>query len=452
MNESGTVPDHAAPDEHIDSFLGVERPTRRRQIARRVAIGVAIVLVLLFVVRCAFGAREPVHYATTPATRGDLTVTVAATGNLTPTKQVNVGSEVSGIVVDVFVQNNDRVRAGQPLARLDTSRLLDSLNQSVAQLQAAEASVAQNRATLDQSGATYRRYQEVARLSGGKVPSKTELDQARGDYDRAKANLAAAEAQVAQQKALVSTNRTSMNKATIYSPVNGVVLSRQIEPGQTVAAQFNVATLFTIAEDLGQMKLDVKVDEADVGDVRPGDDASFTVDAYPGRTFPAKVGRVDLGANATPSVNSAGTSTGNSSNTVVAYTASLTVANPDLALRPGMTATATIVTAVRKNVLLVPNAALRFQPDDGAKKGLGAALTPGPPKKGTGGFGQGGNDKTTGIGRGSRQTVYVLDDGKPRAVPVIVGDTNGSQTVVSGPDIKPDTRVVTGRLAHAAAE
>jgi HlyD family secretion protein len=438
------------PEQDIDSFLGVERPTRRRLVARRVAIGVAIVLVLVFAVRCAFAGREPVHYATTPAVRGDLTVTVAATGNLTPTKQVNVGSEVSGIVVDVFVQNNDRVRAGQPLARLDTARLQDALNQSVAQLEAAQAAVAQNQATLDQSGATYRRYQEVARLSGGKVPSKTELDQAKGDYDRAKANLEAARAQVTQQKAQVSTNRTSLNKATIYSPVNGVVLSRQIEPGQTVAAQFNVATLFTIAEDLSQMKLDVKVDEADVGDLRPGEDASFTVDAYPGRSFPAKVGRVDLGANATPSVNSAGTSTANSSNTVVAYTASLTVANPDLALRPGMTATATIVTAVRRDVLLVPNAALRFQPEDiTAKKSFSIG---GPPRKGGGGFGQAGADKATGIGRGSRQTVYVLDGAAPRAVPVTVGDSNGTVTAVSGPDLRPGMKIVTGRLARAGGD
>jgi HlyD family secretion protein len=436
-------------EQDLDSFLGVEQPTRRRQVARRTGIAIAVVLVLLFVVRCAFGTREPVHYATTPVKQGDLTVTVSATGNLTPTKQINVGSEESGIVTDVFVQNNDHVGKGQPLARLDTARLSDALVQSQAQLTAAQAAVQQNEATLDQSGATYRRYQEVARLSGGKVPSRTELDQAKGDYDRAVANLAAAKAQVEQARASVSTNRTSLAKATIYAPVDGVVLSRQVEPGQTVAASFNVATLFTIAEDLTAMKLDVKVDEADVGGVHPGDPANFTVDAYPGRTFPASVARVDLGANATPTVNSAGSTTTNSSNTVVAYTASLQVANPDLALRPGMTATAGIVTAVRRGALLVPNAALRFQPDPDAGTKKPAFSLGGPPKAGTGGFGQAGADKTTGIGRGSHQAVFVLEDGKPRAIPVIVGDSNGDVTSVSAPDLKAGMNVITGRLAKA---
>ena len=432
----------------IDTFLGVEMPSDRRRFARRIAIVAAIVLVLIFVVRCARGTSEPEHFATAPVTRGDLVVSVSATGNLAPTKQVNVGSELSGLVTDVFVQNNDRVRAGQPLARLDIARLQDALTQSQAQLQAAEAAVEQNRATLAQSDATYRRFREVARLSGGKVPSKTELDQAKGDFARAEANLAAARAQVAQAQATVSTNRTNLAKATIYSPVNGVVLSRQVEPGQTVAAQFNVATLFTIAEDLHSMKLDVKVDEADVGGVVPGDRATFTVDAFPTRSFPATVTRIDVGANATPTVNSAGTTTTSATNTVVAYTASLAVANPDERLRPGMTATATIVTATKRGVLLVPNAALRFTPDTGkTRNGLAAALTPGPPKRGTGGFGQEGADKSAAIGRGSRQAVYVLDGDTPKAVPVTVGESNGAFTEVSSAGLGTDTLVVTGRLA-----
>lgn len=441
------VPAAEAGDRDIDAFLGVEQPTRRRRIARRAGIAVSVVMVLLLAIRCAFGAREPAHYATEAVRRGDLTVAVAATGNLTPTKQVNVGSEESGIVTDVFVRNNDRVAKGQPLARLDTARLNDALMQSQAQLAAAQAAVEQNQATLEQSAATLRRYEEVARLSGGKVPSKTELDQARGDHDRAIANLAAAHAQVDQARATLSTNRTNLAKATIYSPVDGVVLSRQVEPGQTVAAQFNVATLFTIAEDLTRMKLDVKVDEADVGEVRPGDAASFTVDAYPGRGFPARVDRVDLGANATPSVNSAGTSTTSTANTVVAYTASLSVANGDGALRPGMTATADIVTAVRRDALLVPNAALRFTPVDASAKASGGIAIGGPPKRGQGGFGQAGDDKATGIGRGSRQFVHVLDGDTPRAVPVIVGDSNGAVTAVTAPGLHAGSAVITGRLA-----
>jgi HlyD family secretion protein len=442
----------AAPaDPDLDSFLGVEHAHPGRRLARRISIGVALLLVLLFVVRCMTSAHERTRYATAEVRQGDLSVTVSATGNLAPTKQVNMGSELSGIVTDVFVQNNDHVSKGQPLLRLDTSKLKDALVQSQAQLQAAEATVLQNKATLDQSNATLRRYQEVYRLSGGKVPAATEMDQARADAARALANLKSAQAQVGQARAAVSTNQTNLSKATIYSPVDGVVLSRQVEPGQTVAAQFTVATLFTIAEDLRAMKLDVKVDEADVGEVRVGDTASFAVDAYPGRSFPAQVTRIDLGANATPTVNSAGTTT-NSSTTVVAYTATLSVANPDLALRPGMTATADILTAVRRGVVLVPNAALRFTPA-AAEQPKGSPLVMGPPQRGKGGFGVAGQDKTTTIGRGSRQTVYVLDgQGEPKAIAVTVGDTNGTLTAVSSPDLKPGMQVITGRLAKAGGE
>ena len=441
--------DQPAPDHDIDSFLGIETSPARGRLIRRIAIGVAVVLVLLLVARCVSGAHERTRYSTAAVKQGDLSVSVTATGNLTPTKQINVGSEESGIVVDVFVQNNDRVTKGQPLAQLDPSRLKDALVQSQAALLSAQATVAQNQATVDQSGATLKRYQEVARLSGGKVPSATELDQARGDYERAVANLKAAEAAVAQQRANVSTNQTSLSKATIYAPVNGVVLSRQVEPGQTVAASFTVATLFTIAEDLTNMKLDVKVDEADVGEVQVGDRATFTVDAYPGRTFAGQVTRIDLGANATPSVNSAGT-TATSTTNVIAYTASLSVQNPDLVLRPGMTATASVLSAVQRNQLLVPNAALRFTPE-GWKSSSGGPFQLGPPKSGSGGFGVAGQEKTADIGRGSRQTVYVLDaKGDPKAVSVVVGATNGTLTAVSGPDVKPGMQVITGRLADAS--
>ena len=435
-----------APDSDLDSFLGVESQHGGRRIARRVAIVVAVVLVLLLVVRCVTSAHEQPHYATAEVKQGDLAVSVSATGNLTPTKQVNVGSEESGIVTDVFVQNNDHVAKGQPIARLDTSRFKDALVQSQAQLLAAQAAVLQNQATVDQSGATLRRYQEVARLSGGKVPSATELDTARGDAARAVANLKSAEATVAEMKAAVSTNQTNLFKATIYSPVDGVVLSRQVEPGQTVAASFNVATLFTIAEDLTSMKLDVKVDEADVGGVAVGDRASFSVDAFPNRSFSGQVTRIDLGANATPTVNSAGTTT-NSSSTVVAYTASLAVANPDTVLRPGMTATASILTAVHRNALLIPNAALRFVPEGMAKASGGGIF--GPPKGGTGGFGVAGQDKKTTIGRGSLQTIYVIE-GKadPRPVKVSVGDTNGTLTSVTSDELKPGMLVATGKLAQ----
>ncbi|WP_442679210.1 efflux RND transporter periplasmic adaptor subunit [Sphingomonas sp. ASY06-1R] len=424
-----TVPD-------IEEFLGQPPRSRWRRWRKWIGIGVAMLLLLLLVSRC-FRPAPPLHYATAPLERHDLTVAVTATGNLVPTVQVNVGSEESGLVDKVYVRNNDRVVKGQPLASLDLSRLRDALVQSKASLLASQASVAQARATVAQTRANLARQQQVYKLSGGKVPSQTELDTARADYARAIANVAQAEAQVAQARANVSTNQTSLAKGTIYAPVTGVVLSRQVEPGQTVAASFNVTTLFTIAEDLSKMRLQVKVDEADVGELHAGEPATFTVDAYPNQTFPATVTRVDLGANATPAINSAGT-TATTSTTVVAYTAELSVANPNLLLKPGMTATASIVTDRLSNVLLVPNAALRFTPPTAtAKKGIFS----GPPQE----------PKNATISRGGRQQIWTVGaDGKPKAWPVTIGHSNGSLTEVRGPGLKPGMQVITGQLAGAA--
>jgi HlyD family secretion protein len=420
-------------DVDIDAFLGRAPQKGWRRWRKWVFIGVPVVLGLLLLARCLKPA-PPVAYATAPVERRDLDVTITATGNLAPTVQVNVGSEESGLVDKVYVQNNDHVVKGQPLAQLDLSRLRDALVQSQATLQAALATVAQGRATIAQTKATLSRQEQVYKLSGGKVPSQTELDTARADYARAVANVAQAEAQVAQARANVSTNRTNLAKGTIYAPVTGVVLSRQVEPGQTVAASFNVATLFTIAQDLSSMKLQVKVDEADVGELRPGNRATFTVDAYPSRIFPANVTRVDLGANATPIVNSAGTTPTTTTN-VVSYTAVLAVANADGSLKPGMTATATIVTDSLKNVLLVPNAALRFTPDLTPKK---KSIFGGPPEQ----------PKNVAVSRGAVQQLWIVGvDGKPKAMAVTVGHTNGNLTEVSGPDVRAGLKVITGQLA-----
>jgi len=420
-------------DTDIEEFLGQPPRSWWRRWRKWIFIGVPLLIVLLLLSRC-FRPAPPVHYATAPVERHDLTVTITATGNLAPTVQVNVGSEESGLVEKVFVHNNDRVVKGQPLARLDLSRLRDALVQSQATLQAALASVAQNRATVAQTKANLAREEQVYKISGGKVPSQTELDTARADYARAKANVLQAEAQVAQARAAVSTNQTQLSKGTIYAPVTGVVLSRQVEPGQTVAASFNVATLFTIAEDLAKMKLQVKVDEADVGELHAGAPATFKVDAYPNQSFPATVTRVDLGANATPTVNSAGSPSTSTTN-VVAYTAELSVSNPQLLLKPGMTATASIVTDSVKNVMLVPNPALRFTPPAAeAKKGIFG----GPPEL----------PKNADVSRGARQQLWVVGaDGKPKAIDVTVGHSNGSLTEVRGSGLHPGLQVITGQLA-----
>ncbi|RYY26019.1 MAG: efflux RND transporter periplasmic adaptor subunit [Sphingomonadales bacterium] len=436
----------ATDTKKLDEFLGTPALPWWRRYLKWVLIGVGVVLLLLLGWRL-FGSAEEVRYSTADVERGNLTVSVSATGKLAPTNQVTVGSELSGLVETVSVDVNDRVTRGQAIAVLDTSRLDDAIAQSAAALNANIAQVAQAAATVSETQAQLARLEEVSRLSGGRVPAKVEMEQARAAVQRAVASQRAAQANVASARAALSSNQTQRSKAVIRSPVNGVVLARQIEPGQTVAASFSAPVLFVIAEDLSAMELQVSIDEADVGSVQQGQAATFTVDAFPGKTFPATITRVDLGSNLTASA-AASTGTSTTANQVVSYAATLSVSNPDLQLRPGMTATAEITTKARPNVLLVPNAALRFTPtaagaSAGASgSGIAGALVPRGGRRGNQA------EKTPTVGRGATQTVYIVgEDGKPKGVDVTTGDTNGSVTEVTGGQLKPGDKVITGQLA-----
>ena len=287
-------------------------------------------------------------------------VTVSATGTIEPTNQVDVGSELSGLDRDDGQSTRTTsVTKGQVLARLDLSKLNDAITRSEAELASAEAKVLQAQATAKESRAKLERLRTVAKLSGGKVPSSTEMETAEAADARAIADVHAAEAAVAEARATLSSDRTNLAKASIRSPIDGIVLARKMAPGQTVAASFETPVLFTIAEDLAKMELQVSVDEADVGQVRDGQTATFSVDAYPSRSYPATITRVGYGSETTDGV--------------VSYKTILRVENDDLSLRPGMTATAEIVTARRDDVLLIPNEALRFTPNGGELRRRAAA-------------------------------------------------------------------------------
>lgn len=427
-------------DQSLDDFLGAKPQKPWRKWAIRGGIGLGLVVLLLLLGRC-FGSDDKPNYATRTVRKGDLTVTVSATGNLKPINQVDVGSEQSGKITQVFVDVNDRVTKGQKLAELDTRRLSDAVEQNRAQVASAQAGVAQAQAQVALAKATLDRQLSVHQLSGGRVPSKTELDSARATHQQAIASLRAAQAQVDVARAQLSSATTNLSIAQIISPVTGVVLSRDIEPGQTVAASFNAPVLFTIAEDLTQMEVEVSVDEADVGQVRDGQSATFAVDAFPGRTFPARITRVNVGSNASTASSSSTTSSSSSTGTVVAYTAVLSVDNADQTLRPGMTASADIVTQELHDVLLVPNAALRFKPSTGKAGGI-TSILPGPGRM------RRGNARQVSFGAGSSQTVYVVDEeGNPKAVQVVIGASDGNRTVVTGGDLKEGMRVITGQLA-----
>lgn len=361
-------------------------------------------------------------YVTEPVVLGDLRVVVSATGNLKPTNEVTVGSELSGTIKTIEVDTNDQVIKGQVLARLDTSKLEQQIASSRASAGAAAAKVAQIEATLVENEAGLARLQHLHESSGGKLPSQANMDAAIAAVARAKADLAAAEAEVRQAEANMGTQETDLQKSIIRSPIDGIILTRNVDPGQTVAATMTAPELFVVAEKLENMKLEVAVAEADIGRVKPGQSATFTVDAWPNRLFQATVKKVEYGSSITDNV--------------VTYKTELEVTNEDLSLRPGMTATAEIAVAEAEGALLVPNAALRFdpaankpKPSTQEKKSFVQSLMPAPSRRA---FVRSPSvDELPKSPRGPAR-VWILRGGEPEAVSVETGITDGRATVVSG--------------------
>ena len=419
MNASEKPCDDTTPD-----FLETGRS--RRGWLWAFLVLVLAVAVALYVLFPGGGEGEGGRYLTENAVVGNLTVSISASGTLQPTRSVDVGSELSGTLEAVLAEENDEVTKGQVIARLDTAKLRDAVAKSKAALAAAEAVVAQNAATVDETRATLERLRRVADLSGGKVPSKSELETGEAAHRRAVANLASARASVSQARATLQTDETNIEKAVIRSPINGVVLARKVEPGQTVAAQMTTPVLYTIAEDLTQMELQVKVDEADVSSVKLGQPATFTVSAWPGRDFPATIRRIGLGSTITDNV--------------VTYKTVLIVANDDLALRPGMTATARIITAQRENALLVSNAALRFSPAAAPAAepsgGVLARIFPRPP------WPQKKPQVLATSAPGASRQVWVLREGQAVAVTVQTGVSNGRHTEIIGDGLTAGAAVI----------
>ena len=388
---------------------------------------IAVVALLAVIAAVAFwkstGNSNSVQYKTQEVTQGDLTVIVTATGTLQPTNKVDVGSELSGIVKSVEVDYNDRVKIGQVLVRLDTSRLEAQVTQAKAALDAAKGKVLQTQATVKESRQKLVQLKNLRQLSNNKVPAQADMDAVEATLERALADEVSAKAAVAQAQATLDANETDLSKAVIRSPIKGVVLARSVDPGQTVAAAYQAPTLFTLAEDLTKMELHVNVDEADIGKVMEGQKAAFSVSAYADRTFQARITQARYGSTTTSGV--------------VTYETVLKVDNADLALRPGMTATAEITVKKLENSILIPNAALRFIPPAKVMKeerkssgGLLGALLPRPPRVGTRTRQQTATNK-------KQQQVWILKNGQPIAVPITIGSTNGSITEVTAGEIKP---------------
>jgi HlyD family secretion protein len=421
--------------EKLDKLLGEDqaKPLFKRPV---VWIGVALLIAAglgFWWWQIQKAARAKPLFHTQAARLGDVTLSVIANGTLQPIRTYAIGSELSGTVSRVHVDVNDRVSRGQILVELDTSKLRDQIARTKATLYSARASVAQANATRGQAQANLNRLQKVWQLSQGQVPAQAELDIARADVDRAAAAGLIAAAGVRDAQAALSTDETNLSKASIRAPADGVVLTRTVEPGNAVAASFQSVTLLTLASDLARLRVWGYVDEADVGSVRVGQEATFTVSAFLDRTFPAQVTRVGSGSTITDNV--------------VTYLTYLDVANDDLMLRPGMTATATIIAKRHKNVLLVPNMALRFTPSQAVtstkpkQNSLLSALTPRVP----GGRGARKQDQASSVAGAKK--VYILRDGAPVSIAIQTGLSDGQMTEIIGGNLKAGMPVITDQQA-----
>lgn len=415
------------PDNDVAKTLGLDRQSKMTSRLKPWLLwgGIALVVVLLTLFWISRQSTSQVQYQTQAVKRGNLTVMVSATGTLQPTNQVDVGSEISGIIKTVEVDYNNKVKRGQVLATIDTTKLEAQVKQTAASTDAARAKVLQTQATVSETKSKLARLVQVQEDSGGKVPSKTEMETANATLDRAIADEANARATVAQAEATLEAQRIDLDKAVIRSPIKGVVLKRAAEPGQTVAAAFQTPVLFTLAEDLTQMELHVDVDEADVGKVREGQTATFTVDAYPDRTFPAHITEVRFGSKTVAGV--------------VTYETVLKVDNTSLLLRPGMTGTANITVQKADDALLVSNAALRFTPlaaqeaKSAGGGGLVSNLMPRPPSQAP---------KPADTAEDKQPHVWVLREGKLEKVMLKIGMTDGIMTEVKEGKLESDMAVV----------
>jgi HlyD family secretion protein len=409
--------------EDVRSALGV---SRRRSLWRRL-LWPLVLLALLAGAAATWvyldQAQPAQNFVTEAAVRQPLTVVATATGTIEPVNQVDVSSELSGIVRTVFVDHNAKVRKGEVLAELDTDRLRAQVDRGRASLVVAEAEVATMRATIAERE---RDLERARRLSGSGIASEQALETAQAAHDRAIAAMDSAHAAVKVAAADLKLKETDLDKARILSPIDGVVLKRSVEPGQTVASSFQAPVLFTLADDLSRMQVEVDVDEADVGQVREGQEATFTVDAYPDRLFPATVEQVRYAPQTVEGV--------------VTYKAILKVDNSDLKLRPGMTATALITVNRIADTLTVPNAALRFRPaeEDGTpKRSFLRSIMPGPPTF---------RPPSKTPDASGKRAVYVLRDMKPVKIEVDVGPSDGKVTEVKSGDLKAGDQVIVGLI------
>jgi len=389
-------------------------------------------------------ANGGIQYRTAKVTRGDIEAIVVTTGTINPVTLVDVGSQVSGKIAKIYVDFNSRVKKGDILAEIDQSSFLTRIKQAEANYQSAKASLERARVTMETSK---KKYERALKLFEQKLISPEEKETAETNYFNAVADYQSALARLEQAKSQLESSRVDLSYTVIKSPIDGVVIKRNINVGQTVAASFQAPVLFQIANDLTKMQVECSVDEADIGKIREGQKVRFTVDAFPEESFEGVVSQVRYAPEVVQNV--------------VTYTTIVSVENPEMKLRPGMTATVSIIVGEARNVLRVPNAALRFRPQlspEEMKKMFeelraqrrstsgNSASSSGrrPPFSGERGASQGersAKDKS----RQGMAMVWVLEEGhKLRPMPVKTGVTGDEYTEIVRGDLKEGDEVVIG--------
>jgi HlyD family secretion protein len=376
-----------------------------------------------------------VKFKTTPVTSGPLRSTVTATGTMNAVTTVLVGTQVSGTLKKLYVDFNSKVKKGQIIAEIDPAILQAQVDQARANVLGAQANVEKAKATMEDSRRTKERNRQ---LFSENLIARSDLDTAETNYETNSALLGTARAQVAQTEAALRFAETNLRYTKIVSPVDGVVVSRSVDVGQTVAASFQTPTLFTIAQDLTKMQIDTSIDEADIGKIKVGQDVEFTVDAYPENTFHGIVDQIRIAPITVQNV--------------VTYDVVIKVDNADLRLKPGMTANVIVVIVNKDSVLKIPNAALRFRPSekDGVALSKGSAdkakkspsVPPAADKTGSRPSGKGG-----GTSGQKGYTVWMLENDKPKQVQVTIGISDGSFTEVTSGDVKEGQEVIVESLA-----
>lgn len=359
-----------------------------------------IALIAIFSLR---SKNAEATYRTEKVSKGDIVMSITATGTVNAVTTVQVGTQVSGTIKEIFVDFNSPVRKGQIIAKIDPALFQAQEEQASANLQAAKANLLKAEASLTD---TKRNLERVKQLYSKNLIAQSEVDTAETNYETAKAAVSAAKSQILQAEASLKLARTNLRYTNILSPVDGIVISRNVDVGQTVAASFQTPTLFSIAQDLTKMQIDANIDEADIGKIKIGQDVEFTVDAYPDSPFKGKVWQI---RNSPQTVQN-----------VVTYDVVIKVDNPEYKLKPGMTANVSVIIETKENVLRVPNAALRFKMDDKTRI----------------------SDKKA----SSITGVWILEQKKPRRVQVTTGISDGQYTEITSGDIKEGMDVIVETL------